>query len=135
MARTEASTHPNIELVRSGHAAFDRGDLETIKRIFDPDIHWHLPGKSRFAGDYKGVDEVLGMFGRVLQFTGGVPRNTYHDFLANDDHAIAWGTRTGEANGKKLNVRFVHIQRIRDGKITESWMFTDDQYAVDDFYS
>jgi hypothetical protein len=48
-----------------------------------------------------------------------VPRNTYHEFLANDDHAIAWGTRTGEANGKKL---------------TESWMFTDDRYAVDDFY-
>ncbi|TMC06825.1 MAG: ester cyclase, partial [Chloroflexi bacterium] len=52
-----------------------------------------------------------------------------------DDHAIAWGTRTGEANGKKLSVRFVHIQRIRDGKIVESWMFTDDQYNVDDFYS
>src|SRR5437660_11773261 len=110
MARTEASTHPNIELVRSGHAAFDRGDLEAIKRIFDPDIHWHLPDKSRFAGDYKGVDEVLGMFGRVLQFTGGLPRNTYHHCLANDALAIACGTLMEDANGQNPTAVSVHMQ-------------------------
>jgi ketosteroid isomerase-like protein len=52
--------HPNEDLIRQGYDAFGRGDMDTLRALFDPDIVWHAPGRSQLAGDHQGVDAVLG---------------------------------------------------------------------------
>jgi len=32
--------HPNEDLVRRGYDAFSRGDMQTLRELFDPDIVW-----------------------------------------------------------------------------------------------
>ena len=52
----------NRDLIVRGYDAFDRGDVGTVLEILDPNIHWHVPGRSPLSGDYKGHDEVVGFF-------------------------------------------------------------------------
>jgi ketosteroid isomerase-like protein len=39
--------HPNEDLIRRGYDAFSRGDMDTLRALFHPDIVWHAPGRSQ----------------------------------------------------------------------------------------
>lgn len=127
--------HPNEKLVRDGLAAFASGDLEAMRKFLAPDVIWHSPGRNQLSGDYKGIDEVLGLFGRLFEITGGTFRLDVHDVLANDEHGIVLSTATAERGGKRLSNQAVQVLHIKDGKATESWLHPNDQYAADEFFS
>lgn len=127
--------HPNEELYRRGFEAFQKGDMETLKDHFSDDIVWHVAGRSPFAGDYKGWGEVMGLFGRQVEATGGTLKLELHDLFANDEHAVALVRTTAQRNGKALDDPGVHVVHIRDGKLAESWFHAMDQYAVDEFFA
>lgn len=127
--------HPNEDLVRKGYEAFKSGDMDTLRELFDPGIVWHTGGRSQLAGDYKGIDEVLGSFMKVFELSGGTFAIELHDVLANDEHVVALATSRGQREGKSLESNFVQIAHVKNGKLTESWLHPDDQYAVDEFWS
>jgi ketosteroid isomerase-like protein len=136
MTQAAMSVNQNIERARKGYQAFDKGDLDTIRELLDRDVVWHVTGRSRFARDYHGIDDLFGnFFAPIISETGGTLKNEVHDILASDDHVIVLFTQRAERNGKKIEVRFAQIQHVRNGKVTESWFLTDDAYALDDFYS
>lgn len=58
-----------------------------------------------------------------------------HDLLASDDHGIALGTATATHGDRSLVDRIAEIYRVRDGKVTERWAFSDDTKAIADFFS
>jgi hypothetical protein len=127
--------HPNEELLRKGYDAFSKGDMGTLRDLFDPNIKWHIPGRSPIAGDYNGVDEVFGFFAQIAERSGGSFNIEIHDVLVNDTHGVVLVAARGERNGKRLNDRNVHVWHIQNGKTTEFWGHSSDQYAVDEFWS
>jgi len=48
------------------------------------DIVWHMAGTSQLAGDYRGHQQVVGFFGRIMELSGGTFRLDIHDVLAVD---------------------------------------------------
>ena len=127
--------HPNEELLRKGYDAFSKGDMGTLRDIFDPNIKWHEPGKNPIFGDYNGVDDVFGFFGQIAERSGGTFNLEIHDIIANDTHGVVLATEKGERNGKKLDNKNVHVWHIQNGKTTEFWAQRSDQYAADEFWS
>jgi ketosteroid isomerase-like protein len=118
--------HPNEDLLREGYAAFGRGDLDALQnQFFAPDISWHYPGKSPFAGDCHGTGEV----------SGGTIRVQLNDVVAKDDVAVALTTVSAQREGRELSDDTVQVFRIRDGKATEVWSYPADPYATDAFWS
>ena len=126
--------HPNAELFKRGYAAFQQGDLDTVRELFAPDIIWHVSGHNHFSGDHAGVDNVLALFGRNFEETDGTFKVDVHDIVANDLHAVAIATVSGQRSGKSLNDRYAHIAHIANGKVTESWIFDEHQDEVDAFW-
>lgn len=55
--------------------------------------------------------------------------------MANDEHAVSLFTARGQRNGKTLDQRSTLVFHARDGKLVEAWLFVDDQYALDEFFS
>jgi ketosteroid isomerase-like protein len=128
--------HPNEDLVREGYAAFGRGDVEALQsQFFAPDIRWHFPGQSPFAGHYSGLAEVLGWLGRSAEVSGGTLRTELHDVIGNDDHVVALVNVRAEREGKTLNDNSVQVFHIRDGKAAEVWTYPADVRAEDEFWS
>ncbi len=128
--------HPNEELARRGYAAFAAGDMATLDELFADDIVWHISGRGPLSGNYEGKEAVLGYFGRLAQETGGTFRIEIHDVLANDEHVVALTSGSAERQGKSLtDARGVQVFHVRDGKVTESWFHSGDQYADDEFFN
>jgi ketosteroid isomerase-like protein len=128
--------HPDEDLVREAFAAFGRGDLDTLRdQFFAEDVRFHFPGRGGLAGDHEGIGQVLEMFGRAFELSGGTLRLEVHDVIANDEHAVALFTARGERAGRRLEDRTVEVIHIRDGKATEVWLYPADLYASDQFWA
>jgi ketosteroid isomerase-like protein len=126
--------HPDEELVRRGYDAFSHGDMETLREVFHPDLVWHSPGRSQLAGDHRGVEAVLGFFGRTMELTGGTFRVEVHDVVAGDEHVVGLNAVAAQRAGKTLNGRNALVFHVRDGRAIEVWQFWEDQYAADEFF-
>lgn len=114
-------THPNEDLLRRGYQAFRSGDMATVLSILADDICWHVAGSGGFAGDYHGHQEVMGLFAKLMQASGGTFRADIHDILANDTHGVVLANVQAEKNGQPLTGREVHVWHLADGKATAYW--------------
>jgi uncharacterized protein len=130
------SAQSNADALRKGYDAFSKGDMDTLRNeLFSPDIVWHQGGRNQTSGDYKGVDSVLGLFGKLSQLTDGTFRVELHDVLASDEHVVALATTKGHRAGKTIqNGQYSHICHFRDGKLTEAWIVDVDPYELDAFF-
>jgi ketosteroid isomerase-like protein len=125
-------SHPNEELVRKGYEAFSTGDVSSMRQLLDPDVVWHAGGRNPLSGDYRGVEEVLGFFGRTMEHTQGSFRVSIEQVLVNDDGAAVVQRSSGERNGKSFDDRGLQLFRISDGKAVEVWQYYGDPYTVDE---
>ncbi len=126
----------NLELVQAAYAAFLRGDLESLPQYFDPDVVWHVPGRSAMAGTVEGRANVIAALGGVVALiANGTVRLEVHDVLASDDHVVGLISEHAERDGKHLDDNFAQVIHIKDGKVTESWNLYTDLYARDEFWA
>ena len=106
--------HPNAEALRKGYGAFAAGDMETVAALFADEIAWHQAGSSPLSGDVAGKDAVFGIFGQLVELTGGTFGQEIHDLLANDEHAVAMVEQWWE-QPHPFRGRGVHVWHMRSG--------------------
>jgi uncharacterized protein len=126
--------HPNVTLTRKGFAAFAAGDMATLDRLFADDIVWHSSGRSFLAGDFAGKQAVFGSFARLAAATDSFQQEI-HTIVADDEHAVALVTATASRAGKTAALRQTITFHLADGKVTEVWLSSLDQYAADQFWA
>ena len=130
MAVTEQAAA--IERARKGYTAFDAGDVPTVQDLIAEDAVWHVGGKSRYAGDYRGKQAIFEFFGRMMQ-EGFVQKHDLHDILANDQHTVVLANVTATYQGKTINGQVVDVlHRNADGDLTEYWRISSDQPTFDE---
>jgi uncharacterized protein len=128
--------HENTKRLREGYEAFANGDIEKATANFADDIIWHIPAPGPLAGDYKGISEVVGFFGKLVEETGGSFKVNVNHVIADDEYAYAVVDVSAERNGKRLNDKIVHHFRFNsDGKVAEYWTFVSDPQQAIDFWS
>ncbi len=128
--------HPNVALFRSAHEAFERGDMEAMRSWFADDFVWHEPGHNPLTGDYRGADEVFGLFDRIAKKTDGHFDTHLEGVLANDEYLVALLHLRAQSGAKKIDMRRVNVYRMSpDGRVAERWGYVGDQTAYDDLFS
>jgi ketosteroid isomerase-like protein len=129
------SAHSNAAAMRKGYEAFSRGDMDALRNeLFSPDIVWRQGGRNQTAGEYRGPDEVIGLFGKLFQLTDGTFRVEVHDMLASEEHVVVLAQVHAERAGNKLqHGQYSHVCHFRDDKLSEAWIVNVDQYEVDEF--
>jgi hypothetical protein len=75
--------HPNAELYRRLTAAFQSGDIDTVKNALAPGVRWHEAGNPEVLGREAVLQQMSGAIRRI---DGNI---AVHDVLANDEHVIA----------------------------------------------
>jgi uncharacterized protein len=124
--------HPNVTRIKDGYAAFAKGDFAVLNDLFAEDLLWHIGGRSQLAKDYRGRDQVYGFFGRLMEITEGSFHLDLHAVFADDEHGVALVVGTASRGGKSVTINEAHIYHLRDGKVTEFWDGSTDQYAFDE---
>jgi ketosteroid isomerase-like protein len=131
------SAQSNVEAMRRGYEAFSRGDMDTLKNeLFTPDVVWHQGGRNQTSGDFRGPDQVIGLFGKLFTLTDGTFRVEVHDMLASEDHVVVLAKVHAQRGGKTIqHGDYSHVCHFRDGKLSEAWIVNVDQYEGDEFFS
>lgn len=123
-------TEQNKAIVRHNYETADKNDLTTLSEQLAPDIAVHLPGMPGPLNREALIQMMNAMFSSLTQ-----RQHVFEDQIAEDDkvatrltlHAVHTGEFQGmPATGKQIAVPQIAIHRIRDGKIVEAWVSSDD---------
>jgi len=126
----------NDELVRQGYKAFGEGDMDTLRSLFAPDAVHSARGNNPIAGDYKGVDDILGFYGKLFELSDGTFRAELKSTKADGaDKIVATHRNKAERNGKTLDMDQTLTFTISGGKFTYLLDEASDQAAYDAFWS
>jgi uncharacterized protein (TIGR02246 family) len=126
----------NLDLVRKGYAAFSTGDGETLASIMTPDCAHIVPGASQLSGAHKGIPNVLALYGKLGELSGGTLKVELQNVLsdgANRVIALHQATAT-RPDGRSMSVQEALLFTISDGKVVEIQDFFPDVAAQDAFW-
>jgi uncharacterized protein len=126
--------HPNEDLIRKGYESFAVGDMAALSDLFADDIIWHAPGRNQLAGTLRGKEELFDYLKKFVELTGGTFKLEIHTVLADDEHVVVLARATGEREGRTLDDNGVQVFHVKNGKITEQWLYPGDVYAGDEFW-
>jgi predicted ester cyclase len=127
----------NKMLVRDVYAAFEKGDVTILNRVFDPDgpLHMNADTTVKKGGPFTNLKDACAMCAALAQ------RHIKVDVVLTDGNLIAvrstWsGLFTGEFHGmhvvgKPVNISYLNIYRIEGSRIRESWASMD-RFALAD---
>lgn len=127
--------HPNVDVFGRTYHAFTNGDMESLAGLFEEDVAWHTPGRNPLAGDYEGRGAVLASFSEEFDLSEGSYRVHVHDVLANDEHIVALLRATASRNERTLDMNYVLVFDMREGRVAEAWESWMDQRTVDQFWA
>lgn len=133
---TDMTSTSDAAIVRKFYDAFIGGDMATVHALLADDVVFHVPGTGVNAGSHRGKDEVLGFFAQAHQATGGSLQLQLHDVLQGERHVAAVATYRARRPGRaELENKLVHLIRLRDGQVAETWFHSRNQYEVDAFWA
>ena len=129
-------TDTNEDLVRRGYQAFAEGDMDTLRSMFAPDAVHVATGNNPLSGEYRGVDDILGYYGKLFELSDG----TFAAELQNvrsegDDTVVATHRDKGQRGDKSLDQDEELTFTISNGKFTRLVENHSDQAAYDSFWS
>jgi uncharacterized protein len=117
-----------IELVRRSYDAFARDDLDAVLADMDPEIEWHQAQGLPHGGFYRGVDEVR------RNIFDPLDEEWWDEFTADPDEFLDAGSEVvvlgcyrglAKETGKRLDVPFVHVWTVKDGRAVRFRQFLD----------
>ena len=123
----------NLDVVRRGYDAFGRGDINALLELFDEQIHWVTPGPRELAtsGRRTGPQAVAEFFASVNEVFD-VQRFEPKEFVVQGDRIVVLGDETARvrATGKTLDLDWVHVFTLRNGKVVAFQEFFDTAAVV-----
>ena len=124
------------DLVARYNANGDTGRFDQVVELFAPDAVHSARGNNPIAGDYKGVDDILGFYGKLFELSDGTFRAELESTKADgDDKIVATHRHKAERGGKRLDMDQTLTFTISDGKFTYLLDEASDQAAYDAFWS
>ncbi|MGH7575770.1 MAG: nuclear transport factor 2 family protein [Longimicrobiales bacterium] len=123
----------NAALVKRMFDVYSAHDFDTLRaEIFAPDVVWRVPGHHPLAGPKRGADELIAYFAQ-LAIAGFAPEVVA--VVANDDYVIDVHRGRGSVGDDAVDMLWVLLYKIVDGRIAEVDNFAGDQHAADAFFT
>ncbi len=115
--------------------ALGRGDVPTAMAQLSPQVVWHQPGANRFSGDHTGIDGVGALIGGMMEVSVGSFRLDVAGAAMVNGALVAVPVRfSGAHAGSSMDMAGVDLLTVRDGKIVEVHLFSEDAAAEDAFW-
>jgi uncharacterized protein len=123
----------NVKIVQSFYEAYGKKDLEGIRQVLAEDVQWHIPGRHPLSGTKNGINEVISFFDELGKagFKAEVMILAANDNYVIDAHR-GWSNVT---NGDNVDLNWVLLYQIENGKIKRVINFAGDQHIADEFFT
>lgn len=120
----------DIETVRRGYEAFNRGDLDWMVEHMDPAIVWEEALEVPGAQTYRGVDEVRRYLESLLHNWDEIRYEI--EGLQEAPEAVVALVRLvarGKASGAEVDARMAHLHELRGGRGVRVHVYFDREAA------
>ena len=122
------------EIVRRGYKAFGEGDLETLGSLYTPDVVQSQPGNNQTSGEYKGVENVLGLYGKLFELSGGTFSAGLESVETKGDKVVSVHSVKGEREGRTLDAHESIEFTFSGDKISRLDVTSADEADLDAFW-
>jgi uncharacterized protein len=122
----------NVEIVRDGYEAFDRGDMPSWLSRFDPEVVIHENADFPDSLIYRGHAGALQWVESVNELWDDA-RLDPQTFRSRGEFVVVSCRATGRGRGSGIPVDvLVHqVFRLRNGKVVEAWAYNDEAEALE----
>ena len=127
--------HPNVLTYLAAIDAFNRNDLTAVGDYVRPDFHYRIPGRSKIAGEFRGIEGFVEALTRLRDESEGTIQLTPVAVLADDENLIARARVTAQRDGKRLDTENCYAFRFVDGKVADGQVFLSDPEHVEGFWA
>ncbi|HEX8854119.1 MAG TPA: nuclear transport factor 2 family protein [Thermoleophilaceae bacterium] len=122
----------NVETVRRGYDAFNRGDLDDVRTIYAPDVTAHAGALWPAAGDVSGVDGIIEAFASILA-TFENSEIVPEEFIELGDSVVVPTCWRGTLQSDSvIEQHLVAVYTMRDGLVVRIGYFGDMDEALED---
>ncbi len=123
------------EVVMAYAEALGKGDIPTVFSFFKPEVKWNQPGNNQFSGIKNGTDEIGKMLGGMMETTKGTFAVKPNGNLVVNGNFVLMPVRfEGNLDDRNIDMAGFDLFAVKEGKITEVWLFSDDQKIEDEFW-
>lgn len=133
-----AGSAPNSaieQIARGYYEAAARGTLPGFLDRYATDaIVYHVPARNALGGEYRGKAAVLNEMAALQERSGNTFRLDVADIASSPRHAVGIVTAKAQHEGKMLESKQTHVFEIRDGRITDIWIYAHDRSASEEFW-
>jgi ketosteroid isomerase-like protein len=122
----------NVEIVRDGWAAFNKGDYDACLAFIDPSIEWWPASDELIIEPYRGHDGYARLFAETHEGVPDIQAEIEELFVVSDQVVAClrfWGR--GRESGAPVEVRETQVARLRDGKIIEVHEYREKDEALE----
>lgn len=115
--------------------ALGRGDVPTALAQLSDTVVWHQPGANRFSGDHVGAEGVGAMLGGMMEASLGSFQLAVTGPAMVNGELVAVPVRfSGLRDEASMDMAGVDLLTVRDGRIAEVHLFSEDGPAEDEFW-
>jgi ketosteroid isomerase-like protein len=132
---TDMSVQSPAAVAASYFEALGRGDVPAAMELLSAGVVWHQPGANRFSGDHSGTDGVGALLGGMMAASEGTFRLDVTGPSMVNGELVAVPVRfSGSRSDAAMDMAGVDLITVRDGKIVEVHLFSEDAATEDTFW-
>ena len=107
----------NVEIVKAGFEAWNAGDMDAFRDLYDPDIIMRPPKGMPEPGPFVGREAVMRQFEQLGETFDSHSLGPISDFIDAGDRVVVRLAYHGEGHGPEMNFEMTQVITVRNGKI------------------
>jgi ketosteroid isomerase-like protein len=120
----------NIEIVRRGFEAWNAGDVDALRALYDPAIIMRAPPNWPEPGPFVGREAVMRQFSDMRDAFDNDSFQTLSDFLPSGDRVIVRADWRTIGRGPQGDVEMTVVFTVRRGLVFNLEFFWDHDEAL-----
>jgi ketosteroid isomerase-like protein len=121
----------NVERVKAGFEAWNAGDMEGLRELYDPDVIMRNPDGWPEPGPFIGREAVMRQWEQQREAWDADAMEPVSDFIDAADRVVVRFVWHGAGRGPESNLELTNVITVRKGKVVYQEFFWDHAEALE----
>ena len=107
----------NVEIMRATFEAWNAGNMDALRELYDPDVILRMPKDFPEAGPFVGREAVLRHWEQQREAFDADIVEPISDFIDTADHVLVRLVWRGTGHGPESNMEVTQVITVRKGRV------------------
>jgi ketosteroid isomerase-like protein len=121
----------NVETVKAAYGAWNAGDMDALRELYDPDVIMRAPNGWPEPGPFVGREAVMREWDQLREAWDADTLEPISDFIDAADRVVVRQSLRGVGQGPEANIELTGVYTVRNRMIFGLEFFWDHVEALD----